>query len=197
MGKLQVPGYVKEIRQRLKEDGHIEDAVELILSENGIKQVPINAFDIARKLGFVIKTVSFQDDSISGVLWDGAEAFPSLSGDYCRIILLNVKESAERQLFTVAHELGHFMLHCNDETNFYERYITKDCKDAISEEQKDMEDKADFFAANLLLPRSTLLRFIQTNDFNNENEIIASVSSVFCVEKETIRRRLEEIGYVR
>ncbi len=198
MGKLQVPEYVKEIRNNLRNGGFIEDAINMILSENGIKQLPINAFDIARKLGFVIKVVSFRDDSISGILWDGAEPFPALGAAYQRVILLNGNESAERQLFTVAHEIGHFMLHCNDDTNFYERYITNKCKDeTIPDEQKDMEDKADFFAANLLLPTEILLRYIQTNGLNSTTEIINSVSADFCVEKETIRRRLEEIRYVR
>ena len=60
-----------------------------------------------------------------------------------------------------------------------------------------MEDKADYFAANLILPKEILHRYILVNKLDSVDEIISKVSSDFFVEKETIKKRLEETGYVQ
>ncbi|SDA73162.1 protein of unknown function [Butyrivibrio sp. INlla18] len=195
MGKLQVPEYVKEIRKNIRNDSYIPEAVKIILAQNGIDKYPINVFDIAKKLSFAIKYASFQDDAISGILWDGIEPISVEGEQYQRVIFVKKDEIPQRQMFTVAHEIGHFMLHCNDESNFYERYMTKNSN--VSKEQKEMEDKADFFAANLILPEDILHRYILVNKLENIDEIVNKVSSDFFVEKETIERRLEEIGYAQ
>jgi len=194
MAKLPIPEYVNLIREKIGDDEYIPVAIRMILSENGIKEYPINAFEIAKKLGFTIKYAEFKDSTISGILWDGVEEAIFGNEGYKRVMIINSKESPERQLFTVAHEIGHFMLHCNENSNFYERYISAGNK-SVDPEEKRMEDKADYFAANLLLPEDILNRYIKVNNLKNRRNIEYAVASSFFVEKETVSRRLDEIGY--
>ncbi len=195
MSKLPVADYIKRIRNKIiKNEKHFDNIINLVLEENGVKEYPINAFDIAKKMGFAIKYVEFKDSSISGALWDGVDEMPFGGETFKRVIFVNGKESPKRQLFTVAHEIGHFILHCNSESNFYERYMTdKNANVVLS--QKKMEDDADYFAASLLLPRDILIQYIKINRLTEKENIIDKVSADFFVEKETISRRLDEIGY--
>lgn len=195
MSKLPVADYIKQIRKKIaRNEKNYDNIVDTILEENGVKVYPINAFDIAKKMGFDIKYARFKNSSISGALWDGVDEMSFGDETFKRVIFVNGKESPRRQLFTVAHEIGHFILHCNDESNFYERYMT-DKKDNVEPNQKKMEDDADYFAASLLLPRNILVQYIRINGLNDNKEIIDKVSSDFFVEKETISKRLYEIGY--
>lgn len=56
---------------------------------------------------------------IYGAMWDGNKDLP-LSGGHTsnRFILVNSNDSKEKQTFTIAHEIGHFMMHCTSEHNF-------------------------------------------------------------------------------
>jgi Zn-dependent peptidase ImmA (M78 family) len=73
-------------------------------------------------------------------------------------IFYNAKAGRERQRFTIAHELGHFILHRNSQTSF-------DCsKESIYtgiDGLKQIEREADDFASNLLMPGNLLRQKIE------------------------------------
>ena len=62
---------------------------------------PVNVHLIAEKLGIKLK-IAFLAKGISGMLEKLGESF---------LITLNETDSFTRQRFTLAHELGHYMLH--------------------------------------------------------------------------------------
>jgi len=65
-----------------------------------------------------------------------------------KLILLNSKDSPERQRFTIAHELAHICLHIKDKDFLFPIvYRDKDCK---------TESRANIFAAALLMPRKLI-----------------------------------------
>lgn len=68
-------------------------------------------------------------------------------------ILYNDRAGAERQRFTIAHELGHFILHRNNQAAFN---CSTESIYSGSEGLAQMEREADDFASNLLMPGNLL-----------------------------------------
>jgi len=87
---------------------------------------------------------------IHGEAWDGIEGalMPSTGGQEWWIIY-NTRSTPERQRFTKAHELGHYMLHRQDRAHFQ-------CGNGMVWERDsgkpDIEAQANQFAADLLMP---------------------------------------------
>lgn len=188
--KLSVPQYVKEIKSGTCT---IDNAIKIILLENHITTPPINVFKIARSMNFDLFSVSFEDDDIKGIMVDSDKKYKPFNSQ--RFIVINKNDYNTRQLFTVGHEIGHFILHCNNKVNFYERYTeNKNCKGDTEKEQ--IEKQADFFSASLLMPSSWVDDFIlklKKNSPNiNDNSIITLLSQYFLVSEETAKRRLIE-----
>lgn len=78
-----------------------------------------------------------------------------------RLIVISDKLKGTRERFTIAHELGHLIIHygvhyCNSDD--IKMYITTKTKEA----------EANSFAAELLLPESVVLRKIRTVDISIE-----------------------------
>ena len=189
MPKKSTPEYVKEIRRnQYSMDGNIEK----IFSECEITSYPINVFQIARALEFDIIYGKFKQDNVYGVMWDGDEPLNAGGKQTYRAILLNKQDSLERQAFTVAHEIGHFMLHCKDNTNFYERYHGGAEQ---TDSQKLIEDQADFFAANLLLPKKLMKAYIAQHNNLSRSDLTSKICKDFLVERATVDKRFEELGY--
>lgn len=108
---------------------------------------------------------------------DGAEASLSYAGRLPAIITISTAiNSVERKRFSLGHELGHFELH-RFEYNVYS------CeRDEITElfgkkKKVNLEEEANIFSANLLLPE----RFITPIIFGQEPsmEIIEEISESF------------------
>ena len=186
MCKRITPQYVNDIRQNRYT---IDNAVEKIFEECGITSYPINVFDIARKLNFDIRYVNFVGNKISGAMWDGKEELTIGEMTSKRFILVNKSDTPEQRAFTVAHELGHFMLHCDDGTNFYEKYH------AEQDEDKKKEDEADFFGINLLMPSWIIQAYIDRNKDLPHQVLIKHICEDFLVEEAAVEKRFREIGY--
>lgn len=182
--KLIVPEYVKTIKNS---NLTIDQAVEKILEENYIFNPPINVFKIANDMGFNLYMVEFKDNDIKGIMVDSNEIFKPFRKK--RIIAINKKDYNTRQLFTVAHELGHFILHCNDNSNFYERYLGED-----SVQNENIEKQANFFAASLLMPSKMVDKLILglRNENYNDDYISNTIAQVFNVSLKSAQKRLVE-----
>lgn len=79
-------------------------------------------------------------------------------------IRVSPNEIPERKRFSIAHELGHLKL------NHIAGSIEKVCsnKDMLSWHRADIETEANFFASELLMPRSLVKRMCDVADVNFE-----------------------------
>lgn len=101
--------------------------------------------------------------------------------------------------FVIAHELGHFFLHsakmnsgeARVSTNSSISYKTPSDITSFSE-QEDFE--ANQFAANLLLPRETLIEILSGFDYI-VLDTRKKLSKYFGVPEEAVFYRLKEMGY--
>jgi hypothetical protein len=102
------------------------------LQKHNVTDVPVDVERLARAEGFTIERRPLGDD-------DGETVG--------RCITVNSDQPRVRQRFTIAHELGHFVMHSSHGTD------------------DDSERQADVFAGALLVPRDALRReFAVTKD---------------------------------
>ena len=112
------------------------------------------------------------------------------------IIFTNTNSRLAREIFTLAHEIGHAELHMDKEVSFVDDALTISAKSADVKEQE-----ANYFASCLLMPDDEVNKFldIEIVDFN-ENGLtaldIARIMSEFNVSFEMALNRLENIGKI-
>ncbi len=104
-------------------------------------------------------------------------------------ITVNRSDSENKKRFTTAHELGHFMLHkgkASDKMKKGEQLFRGLIHYATAEEQK-MEEEANYFAANLLVPEHLFLNYYE------RGATIEQLALIFVVSQEVIARRIYEL----
>lgn len=108
---------------------------------------PVDPVQIARRLGIDVRQAPLSP-SVSGALVKRLGEDPA--------ILLNANDHPNRQRFTCAHELGHFVTR-EDEPDVYE-YV--DLRDTVFSSAGTGPDEvfANAFAANLLMPQDEVAR---------------------------------------
>jgi len=111
-----------------------------------------------------------------------------------KIIFSNSSLILSREIFTVAHELGHFALGHVNNSNSTHQDITLDEK---SQEEQD----ANYFAVCFLLPEDKLQEFLKirlkyNTNFHWSTLEIAAVMTAFHVSFETVINRLNYLGYI-
>lgn len=147
---------------------------------NGLKmrQIPVPVEQIVELLGIRIKRAPSED--FSGLL---------LRKDGKALIGVNDSESHVRQRFTVAHELGHFLLH--QAKDAFVDY--RDNQKGGFRDQK--ERQANVFAAAFLIPRTSLIAEVRkishTGIFDAE---IENLAKKYDVSKESMNYRLLNLG---
>jgi Zn-dependent peptidase ImmA (M78 family) len=122
-------------------------AAQAILADTWNDSLPVDPVRIARLLGMDVITASLAPD-VAGALVKERGQDPS--------IVLNAKDSSNRQRFTCAHEVGHFVRR-KESGDDYE-YI--DYRDIFSSTGEREEERfANSFAACLLMPEEHVRRF--------------------------------------
>ena len=111
------------------------------------------------------------------------------------VIFINSSSRLSREIFTLAHEIGHIILHIDTENTFIDNQKT------ITDGSKDeKEQEANYFAACLLMPEDEVDRFIDLElpDFKNGLSAIdiARMMSEFNVSYEMTLNRLESLGKI-
>lgn len=148
----------------------VKREVSEILSQFGINNPPINPVEIARGLGITVRFVSFNGEhsKVSG-FYDPED----------NAIFVNKDEHPLRQTFTIAHELGHAVMHRDwvksDEYTLFMR-------DDYTDHGEAHEKEANAFAAHLLVPRSMLDRF--------QSLPPSDLSKLFAVSVPTVNNRI-------
>ena len=114
-------------------------------------RVPVPVLDIAHEMGIKVYKSKGWPDYISGLI----RMDPERGGSSGYAIYTNAKHPKTRRRFTIAHELGHYVLH-RDEIG---EGITDDAL-YRSRLGGPLERQANRFAANLLMPRDLIVEAI-------------------------------------
>lgn len=110
------------------------------------------------------------------------------------IITIKQYHNEEKRRLAIAHELGHYFLHFNDED--------KEFKDSVfyrSLEYNNEEIEANQFAFNLLMPEEEYKKFAENNAYNYENKTcdVRKISKHFKVPKQTVVYRGKDLKILK
>lgn len=109
----------------------------------------------------------------------------------------NKSESEVRRRFTVAHEIGHFILHRLDNEIFVDRKVFKMYRDDNSTTGEiKQEREANAFAAALLMPEVKLKKELRklTFDFgDDQDDGIKSLAETFKVSTQAMAYRISNL----
>lgn len=168
----------------------IRAAAERILSKAQVEDVPVPVSRIAKLAGVRVKKVPTEDE-LSGFLYTDTQSSTVIIG-------VNGSHSANRQHFTIAHELGHFFLHNFDDVHVDRSFHIK-LRDKTSSEGTDIEEKeANLFAAELLMPVQMLesdIAELESIDLNDE-DTIRDLARRYGVSTQAMMFRLAYLGYI-
>lgn len=123
----------------------IRQLVSSILRDHGVTSAPVPVEDLIRRFGIELRHGELGD--VSGLMARTGVG---------TIIGVNRAHPATRQRFTLAHELGHYLLHRDLETHSDTDFRVK-FRNRRSSEATDVEEiEANFFAACVLMPTQFL-----------------------------------------
>ena len=108
--------------------------------------IPVNLEKLAKYFNLEIENASFKNPEIVG-LYKRSE----------RKIFVNKDVVFSKKAFTIAHEIGHYILHKNKEKETFLRLDSLNID--IQEEKEEME--ANWFAASLLMPKNIIKKYQQ------------------------------------
>ncbi len=162
---------------------YIEEKSVNILKEFDLLKTPINVNKLAKKLGVGVEPSLFNDE-VSGLF---------VIKDDKPFIAYNLSQNKKRRRFTIAHELGHFILHSKNKSLFIDKnksIMYRNSESSTGEFFKERE--ANAFAAALLMPR-VLIETVLSN--LGGKDIIEQLASKFNVSTQAMSFRLANLGY--
>lgn len=97
-----------------------------------------------------------------------------------KTIYVNAEDSGVRQAFTIAHELGHWLLHRNYlQDDDYAVLLRNTCSESNKTDYRERE--ANAFAAHLLVPHNMLRKYRDSSNYR--------ASKIFGVSEQVIKFR--------
>lgn len=159
----------------------INKAKELI-RDNFVIEPPVDVYEIAQNSGLRIVEEPFPDD-ISDV-----SGFIDLSDDKA-VMYINANDAPNRRKFTVAHELGHWILHREQIKADPQKTVLLRMALGVAN-QDPFEKEANAFAAELLVP----MELFQTEE---NDKSVAELAELFQVSSDVIGFRKMSSSHAR
>lgn len=176
-----------ERRDRLRDEARNE--ARRIVRKHQITDPPVHVEQLAEALGAEIARHRFEGPESGFALRDGTRW----------IIGVNVQTSRRRQRFTIAHELGHLLLHEGRPLTVDQAVLRIDLRNEVSSmATDDQEIQANTFAATLLMPEEIVLAYatnvVRMNGEITRDDLISELARTFDVSSEAMGYRLINLG---
>lgn len=172
---------MKPLRARY---ARIERHASELLRRADSNHPPVDPLRIARLAGASVHFEPFDDD-ISGVLIRNGDS---------TAIGVNKAHASVRQRFTIAHELGHLLLHDGVPIRIDRNFRVNWRKGSGVNASNVEEIEANFFAASLLMPKSMLTTANRLDHFDVEDDAeIVRLARLFRVSTQAMTFRLAEL----
>lgn len=86
------------------------------------------------------------------------------------VIFTNSSVRLSREIFTLAHEMGHICMHLSDNKQFID-----DVKTISEKEDDELEREANYFAVSLLMPRERVSSFVEYELEDNADKSLSAI----------------------
>jgi predicted transcriptional regulator len=154
------------------------EAQQLLSTAWDGRPLPVDPIQIAQQLGIKVSTAGL-DEGVAGMLRKRPGFDPE--------IFINGHDSLNRQRFTVAHELGHYVKRIAAREDEWEHV---DYRDTLASAGTDPDEVfANRFAAGLLMPKAEIERLKRDHGYGP-----ATLALEFGVSAEAMSFRLTNLG---
>jgi Zn-dependent peptidase ImmA (M78 family) len=169
-----------------------EQLAKRLLKELDVKSPPVDLDRIADHLQITITNEDFEDE-LSGVL---------IKEDKETVIGVNENHPVTRRRFTIAHEIGHFLL-AHPGQMFVDKTLRQKAvvvrRDGRSSEGTDAQEiEANRFAAELLMPTDIVLEEItkrlKKHPSQTSEDLASDMAELFGVSEKAMEYRLINLG---
>jgi Zn-dependent peptidase ImmA (M78 family) len=116
-----------------------------------------------------------------------------------KVIGVNTHHASVRQNFTIAHELGHLLLHDQEQLHVDRAFPTVRLRDDTSSQGvDDAEKEANLFAAELLMPHAFLRRDVAAQNTLDlyDDSFVPELAERYGVSVQALMFRLQYLGYI-
>ena len=150
-----------------------------------MSKAPVDVEDVARTLGLAIVRGSLGRE-VSGIL---------ISRGRVSTICLEETDSENRQRFTIAHEVGHYILghHFADGSVHVDKISMRNARS--SEGSDPLEIEANQFASTLLMPEGLVRERMGSLAILAIEDVVTKLAKTFKVSQEAMAFRLATLGY--
>lgn len=165
----------------------IEKTVANLRRKHGATTLPVDVRALAEKEGVRVALEDLEDQ-VSGAL---------LARDGQAVMAVNSNHPPRRQRFTMAHELGHRLLHweSGEATAFVDGSLSFRRDERSKDGSLDVEREANAFAAELLMPRLEIEKWASQSAFDPHDEIaLKKMCGLFGVSEAALLVRLSSLG---
>lgn len=149
-------------------------------------ELPVPVEVIARALGADV-VYEPMDRGVSGLLVRDGKSV---------VIGINAAHPPGRQRFSIAHEIGHLVLHKG--RPMVVDHVRLNLRDERSSAATDVEEiQANKFAAELLMPQALVLRELRSIDAarsGSEATVVSDLAQLFDVSEQAMEYRLVNLG---
>ncbi len=161
-----------------KDFSDIAGAAELLsfAEKRGINVEPLDVAELSKALGIKMSFEPMKGED------SGSLKKVKKTGEW--IMRINSLHHPNRQRFTIAHELGHFIKHSMRCDEFSDAAFFR------NGETNPMEAEANGFAAELLMPAESFRRYIE-----RESSEVDKIANHFQVSALAVRIRAKQLGY--
>ena len=182
----------KEQQDVLKEG--LDSKIEKVFNQYSIdSNEPIDIFGLLEKIGFSVFYSDLKQYDGLIVVDETREKFDNFESN--KIIAVNSNLGYEKSVFTLAHELAHFLclkwLKCDENIQLEYR------ENSMVGKRTESENFIDFVAASILLPKksfvATLNNFGVYKKDEASDEMVKRLASFYELEVELIKRRIGEV----
>jgi Zn-dependent peptidase ImmA (M78 family) len=135
----------------------VKNKVSEVLEQNFITTPPVIAQKLAEGYGLTVRYSLFKPEykDIAGFIEPNKP-----------IIVVNDEDSPPQQNFTIAHELGHYILEHELTSNSYCLF-----RNPAKQKITPVEQEANCFAANLLVPTYILQEYLNRYPFADDDQL--------------------------
>ena len=160
-----------------------------IRAETGASDLPIDVKRVAARLGAEVVFEPMSRD-LSGLLYRDGER---------TVIGVNSVHAPARQRFTIAHEVGHLVLHAGRPV-VLDHVVRLNFRDPRSGTATDAEEiAANAFAAELLMPRELVIAEVERARARGDAldpSFVRALATGFDVSAEAMGNRLANLGQI-
>lgn len=163
--------------------GDFERRANDLLRDHGVTEPPVDVEALAKALGISVSYERLEKD-VSGLL---------LVENGVAKVAINDAHHLNRRRFTLAHEIGHVLLHAKGYRVFVDRRFFRNEWSSKGELREEIE--ANAFAAALLMPQSLIEQRLEADSGITDVDVFR-LATRFQVSEQAMALRLVKLKYI-